>query len=341
MAIKLRGGTWWIDFVAPDGTRVRKSARTSNPRAAQELHDRLKADSWRTQHLGDKPIRRWDDAVVQWLKEKAHKASLEKDKEIFRWVDQYLRSKPLSVIDRPLLHQILEAKASEAGQATANRYMALIRAVLRRACEVWEWTERVPRAPMFKVQSRRVRWITVEESERLLSLLPDHQAEMMRFALATGLRQRNVCRLEWKDVDLTRRCAWVHPDQSKTRKAISVPLNADAMAVLARQQGQHPQFVFTYKGHAVWQVNTKGWRRAVAQAGLQDFRWHDLRHTWASRHAQAGTPLNVVQEMGGWRSHDMVLRYSHLSAEHLLNHAERIARPGNRSKPTVPDLCHN
>jgi integrase len=48
----------------------------------------------------------------------------------------------------------------------------------------------------------------------------------------------------------------------------------------------------------VWQVNTKSWRKAV-KAGLRDFRWHDLRHTWASWHVQAGTPLNVLQEMGG------------------------------------------
>ncbi|MBA4285803.1 MAG: site-specific integrase [Xanthomonadaceae bacterium] len=341
MAIKLRGGVWWIDFIAPDGTRVRKSARTSNSRAAQELHDQVKAESWRVQHLGDKPVRKWDDAVVQWLKEKGHKASLEKDKEIFRWVDAHLRGKALASIDRPLLHQILEAKACEAGQATANRYMALIRAVLRRACEVWEWTERVPRAPMFRAQSRRVRWITVEESERLLSKLPEHQAEMARFALATGLRQQNVCRLQWKDVDLVRRCAWVHPDQSKTRKAIAVPLNADAVAVLERLKGRHAEFVFTYNDHAVWQVNTKSWRKAVAEAGLVDFRWHDLRHTWASRHAQAGTPLNVVQEMGGWRSYDMVLRYSHLSAEHLLNHAERIATAGSSPRGAVPQSCHN
>jgi integrase len=130
----------------------------------------------------------------------------------------------------------------------------------------------------------------------LLGQLPEHTAEMMRFALATGLRQRNACRLEWSAVDLERRCAWVHADQTKTRKAIAVSLNVDAMAVLSRRQGIHATWVFTFKGQPVWQVNTKAWRKAVQRAGLEDFRWHDLRHTWASRHAQAGTPLNVLQE---------------------------------------------
>ena len=59
-------------------------------------------------------------------------------------------------------------------------------------------------------------------------------------------------------------------------------------------------------------------KKAVKQAGLEDFREHDLRHTWASGHAQAGTPSNALQEMGGWESAEMVLRCAHLAAEHLL-----------------------
>ncbi len=338
MAIKQRGGVWWIDFRAPDGMRVRKSSRTSDPRAAQELHDRLKAETWRTKHLGEKPVYRWEDAVVQWLKEKTHKASLEKDKEIFVWVDRYLRERTLGSIDRALLFRIAEAKAAETTRATANRYMALVRAVLKRACDVWEWIERMPKVPMYSADSRRMRWITPEQAEQLLALLPEHQAEMMRLALATGLRQRNVCRLEWQHVDWEHRIAVIPAHMSKTRNALTAPLNADALAVLQRWKGRHEQFVFTYQRKPVWQVNTKAWRKAVKQAGLEDFRWHDLRHTWASWHAQAGTPLNVVQEMAGWKSREMAQRYSHLSAAHLLSHAERIAKRENDSPSAVPEI---
>jgi len=147
---------------------------------------------------------------------------------------------------------------------------------------------------------------------------------MARFALATGLRQRNVCRLEWSQIDLQRRVAWIHADQAKARKAIGIALNSEAINVLRDEMGKHHQFVFTYKGNPVWQVNTKAWRSAVRKAGLKDFRWHDLRHTWASWHAQAGTPLNILQELGGWETAEMVQRYAHLSAEHLAPHAENI-----------------
>ena len=100
----------------------------------------------------------------------------------------------------------------------------------------------------------------------------------------------------------------------------------EALAVLREQNGRHAEYVFAFEGEPVWQVNTKSWRKAVKAAGLRDFRWHDLRHTWASWHVQAGTPLNALQEMGGWASYEMVLRYGHLSAGHLLPHAERIVQ---------------
>ncbi|MGH8560796.1 MAG: tyrosine-type recombinase/integrase [Nevskiales bacterium] len=316
---------------------MRRSAQTADRKAAQELYDRLKAERWRVDRLGEKPKYTWDDAVVQWFKEKDHKATLDKDKSVFRWLDRYLRGVQLAKIDRATLCQIAEAKAAQTGPSNANRTMALVRAVLRRAWGEWEWIERAPKVPMYVVRNRRVRWITREEADRLIHFLPPHQAAMARFALATGLRQRNVCRLAWKDVDLARQCCWIHPDQAKARKAISVPLNAEAVAVLRERQGVHEEFVFTYEGNPVWQVNTKSWRKAVKQAGLEDFRWHDLRHTWASWHVQAGTPLYALQEMGAWASVEMVRRYAHLSAAHLLPHAERIVSRNVVVKNHIPD----
>ena len=61
------------------------------------------------------------------------------------------------------------------------------------------------------------------------------------------------------------------------------------------------------------------------RAGIQDFRWHDLRHTWASWHVQSGTPLPVLQQLGGWQSYEMVLRYAHLAPEHLAEYADRLS----------------
>ena len=125
-------------------------------------------------------------------------------------------------------------------------------------------------------------------------------------------------------MDLTRRLAWIHPDQAKAGKAIAVPLNAEAVAFISKQVGKHPTHVFSFRGRPIIQVNTKAWYAGLEQAGITDFRWHDLRHTWASWHVQNGTPLFALQELGGWESAEMVRRYAHLAADHLAPYADRL-----------------
>ena len=161
----------------------------------------------------------------------------------------------------------------------------------------------------------------------MLRELPEHQRDIVLFALVTGLRQANITNLEWSQVDLARRVAWIHPDQAKARLAIHVSLNSLACAILERQQGKHATRVFTYRGRPVKWVNTRAWREALQRAGIaKGFRWHSLRHTWASWLAQSGTPMNVLQKMGGWESAAMVRRYAHLSPAQFAGEAESIVK---------------
>jgi integrase len=325
MSLKKRGNTWHIDFVAPSGERVRCSSGTADKKQAQELHDSLKAEAWRVQKMGDKPSYVWDDAALKFLQETQHKATHRDDKSRLRWIQPYLKGKKLTEIDRELISRIGEIKAKESSTSTANRVLALIRSILRKAALEWEWFDKLPRIRLYKEAKRRVRWLTPEQVQTLLKELPPHQQDMMLFALSTGLRQANVLKLEWSQVDMVRKVCWIHPDQAKARKAIHVPLNSSAMAVLLRQIGKHPQRVFTYRGKPSENVNTRGWRAALKRAGIENFRWHDLRHTWASWLAQQGTPMNILQELGGWESETMVKRYAHLAPAQLVEHSERIS----------------
>jgi integrase len=75
----------------------------------------------------------------------------------------------------------------------------------------------------------------------------------------------------------------------------------------------------------VYQVNAKAWRAALKRVGIQNFRWHDLRHTWTSWHVQAGTPLHVLLELGAWECVEMVRKYAHLSTEHLHEYVDRTS----------------
>ena len=173
----------------------------------------------------------------------------------------------------------------------------------------------------------RVRWITSAESDRLLLALPNHTAEMVRFTLSTGVREANVVGLTWDRVDMERHLAWVQAEQVKNRETLSIPLNEAALAVLRRQRGNHPHYVFTYEGKPVTRANTKAFREGLKRAGIEDFRWHDLRHTWASWHAMSGTPENVLRELGGWKDTKMVKRYAHLAKSYVAEYADRLQAP--------------
>jgi len=147
----------------------------------------------------------------------------------------------------------------------------------------------------------------------------------MIFTLATGLRQANVTGLEWSRVNLVDRICWVEPDESKNSKLLRVELNDDAIAVLKEQLFKHQARVFVYQGQPIFNVSTKAWYAALKRAGIENFRWHDLRHTWASWHVQAGTPLGVLKDLGHWSSYEMVLRYAHLAPQHLAEHTKNVA----------------
>lgn len=249
------------------------------------------------------------------------------------WLRTYLRGVLLRDFTSDRIQQILEVKRKETSASTANHYLGLIRSILRRAHR-WGWLESVPSFEPYPVKNQRLRWLTQDDAQRLLAELPEHLAEMAEFSLLTGLRQSNVTGLEWSQVDLQRKCAWIHPDQAKARKPIAVSLSDQSVAVLRRQLGKHPTRVFTYNGQPVTQTSTKAWRKALKRAGIKDFTWHGLRHTWASWHVQAGTPLLALQQMGGWASMDMVQRYAHLGAEHMAQYAGNVTING--TKKTQP-----
>jgi integrase len=317
---------YWCRFTAPNGQRVQQSTQTVDKRLAQEFLDRLKSESWRVVKLGDKPRYSWKEAVVQWFRESSHKSTLATDKLYLNFADLYLGELHLDQIDRQILERIIADKlATNVQPATVNRMMEVIRAILNKCVKEWEWLDRAPYIRMLKEPKRRIRWITPDQAEALCLALPKHLEAMCRFSLATGLREANVTGLEWQQVDLDRRVAWIHADQSKSGQAIGIPLNNEAVVVLRKQSGLHERYVFTYFGKRVLKANTKAFRNALVEVGIDNFRWHDLRHTWASWHIQNNTPIHVLQELGGWSDIRMVQRYAHLAPEHLSAYAGNIS----------------
>jgi integrase len=183
----------------------------------------------------------------------------------------------------------------EVSNATVNRALKVVRRILNVAHQDWRWLRGVPKIRMLKEPRRRVRFLRREEADRLIEALPTHMKPIVEFALATGCRSGEILGLEWSRVDLDRKVAWLDHGTTKSGDGRGIPLNADAVAAL----------------------EATAWDKAKQRAGIEDFRFHDLRHTWASWHVQSGTSLPELMELGGWKSYEMVLRYAHVAPEKL------------------------
>lgn len=316
---------WWLKITV-NGQTIQRSTGTADKANAQEYHDKLKSDFWQQSRLGVKPRHAWQEAVERYLLETQHKASQVSDIFHLKWLHTYLKDVELNDINRAMLDKITQArKADKVKNSTANRTLEVIRAILRKSVNEWEWLDKAPSVRMLPEGVSRIRWITQEEAKMLISCCPPHLAAMVAFSLEAGLRKSNVAGLLWSQVDLVGRKVWIHADQAKSRKAIAVPLTDIAVMLISDQIGKHATHVFSYRGKIVANPNNSAFEKALERVGITNFRWHDLRHTWASWHVQAGTPLHVLQELGGWQSVEMVKVYAHLAVQHLAAYVDKAA----------------
>jgi integrase len=331
---------YWVRFRVR-GVEVRRSTGTANKNAAEEYERRLRDDAWRASKLG--VVRRtWDEATARWLKAKgAEKRSIDRDREAFAAVAPIVQGAALDELTKESLSKlrlVLELP-DDAGKArkpaTVLRILAVVRSVLR-ACVRWDWLTDAPHIDVPKLaKPGEPRHLSAAQFEKLFKELPAHLQPMARFSIETGQRYSAVAKLQWSAVDMKRKHAFITSSTSKSKKPIPMPLSAAALAVLKAQSGRHPVYVFAYQkarkdGAGKWiapigSVKT-AWLKAVKRAGLEGFRWHDMRHSWASRHTQNGTPPIVLRDLAGWSSLAMVERYSHLAPSHLAQWVEASGR---------------
>lgn len=311
---------WWVRF-SIGGVKVRRSSQTTDRAAAEEYESRLRSDFWRQAKLGDRPRYTWAEAVKRWYAE-ASSRDKKRDRERLAWFDQYLEGVALRDIDRSTIEKLRAVRSLESSPSTANRYLALLRMILRKAHRDWDWIEKAPIVPMFPIERTEHAFLTRQQFAALLRELPAHLVDLAEFSVETGLRMRNATGLDWQQVDLRRRQLIIPAARAKAGETIAVPLSARAIGVLKRQAGARRGPVFLFRGRAIDDANGSAFKKAAAAAGVPWLRWHDLRHTWASWHIQRGTPPHVLQELGGWKSYEMVRRYAHLSTEHLRRYVE-------------------
>jgi integrase len=189
------------------------------------------------------------------------------------------------------------------------------------------WVSVAPKFKLLEEGDWRMRFLTPPEFQRLYAALPEPFKSCALFSVSTGLRRGNVFGLRWDMVTMRSGMAFATFPQMvmKNGRPFAIPLSPTAQSVLRQQMGVHPEYVFPRgDGQMLQDIPAKLWKKALADAGLEDLRWHDLRHTWASWLRQAGVSLDRLQELGGWQDEEMVRRYAHLNVEHLTAHADQI-----------------
>jgi integrase len=215
--------------------------------------------------------------------------------------------------------------------ATVNRYLSTLKAAFFLAVK----NNKVERNPVSLVRlgkenNCRVRWLTDDEEERFLKIMPTEYHPLVLIALHTGMRKSEQLNLKWSDVDFHRNLITIR--ESKAGEARRLPMNEvviEALKALPRML--HNRFVFY--GRVPAQPLKNGikhsdWLKYLAAAGIENLRWHDLRHTFASRLVMKGVDLYTVSKLMGHHSLEMTERYAHLAPDFLKNAVSVLVSAG-------------
>lgn len=208
--------------------------------------------------------------------------------------------------------------------ATVNRYLMALSVVLRAAADEWMWIEATPMAKVRKLGEPRgrVRFLSDNERKALLAACKNTESGMLYpvvvVALSTGMRQGEILGLTWDRVDLRRGALVI--EESKNGERRTVPLVGHAADVIRQYRRTYRRLdcnlVFPSRDGKRPAALRQSWHRAVASAGLSDFRFHDLRHSAASYLAMNGASITEIADVLGHKTLAMVKRYSHLTEQH-------------------------
>jgi integrase len=178
---------------------------------------------------------------------------------------------------------------------TINRHVACIKAMFTKAVE-WEMVEeeilkKVRKVKLLEENNRRLRYLSVEECQRLLSECPKHLRPIVIMALNTGMRRGEIFGLKWENVDLKH--GFILLDRTKNGERREIPINNTLRTTLANiERRLDLPYVFFNPDTALPYNDIKtGFNRACRKAGIKDFHFHDLRHTFASHLVMAGVDI--------------------------------------------------
>lgn len=251
--------------------------------------------------------------------------------------------------------------------SSLNRQLNDLRACLNRAKDLWQLIDKNPIEgvkPEKTDSLPKVRYLTEDEEVRLRRALDDREEEIragrdsgnqwrikrgyeaysdlktqyfadhvkpaVLLSMNTGLRRGELLKLKWSNIDTTRASLTVDAVTAKDGETRHIPLNDEALTVLKQwkeQPGVKGIYVFANRDGEPMNDMRTSWEKVLEKAEITDFRWHDLRHHFASKLVMAGVDLNTVRELLGHSDYKMTLRYAHLAPEHKAAAVAKLAPP--------------
>jgi integrase len=318
---------WWADYTDEHGRRVRRSTGTKDRAEAERVLKVWRKTVEHVRRTGTEPPRPIEDLLLAYLTgpstaKRSHETDLHRSKSLLR----HLKERDLRELSPKDITAYKAARRDEgASDSTTNRELALLSHAINWACLELEW--RVPNPVKGRLTTEpegRVRWITPEEAERLITAAGQARKlagldDFVVVALHTGMRKGELLGLEWSRVDLQGRTIQLESIHTKAGKRRRIPLSERAREALLRRwavRGSSP-WVFCWPTGEPWRDIRGAFERACMDAGIENFHIHDLRHTCASWLVMSGAPIYEVRDLLGHSTVMMTERYSHLAPEAL------------------------
>ena len=316
---KDKKGRWIVDFTCK-GRRITRVVGSSR-RAAEAKAALIRADILRDPYdFGrKKPEIYFEDQAKEYMElySKQNKKSWSSDEYSLKHLKEFFKGKCLSEISPDLIEKYrLKRKADGVSPATINRELACLNTLFNKAVE-WERTETNPARKIKKLRETgaRERILTPDEMRRLIDAASPAIRPVLVTALNTGMRRGEILSLRWKELDLVR--GYIFIEDSKSGRSRKVPINGQVLEALGGlKQGGELVFPNAETGSHIKDVKT-AFRGACERTKIKGLRFHDLRHTAASKMIEAGVDLVTVSKILGHASIQMTMRYAHPTPENM------------------------
>ena len=327
-----RNGVWWT-CIRHKGSKTQISLETSNKKTALDREAKVRTDIVEGTYFGKLTgySKTFSELMDKFMKEHAPKVSVSMQRSyassLKHLIPFFGDSTLLSISRKRISRYKVLRKGQGVKPATINRELAMFSKAFNLAIDEWEWikSKPFPKIPYEKEDNERDMWLTEDEEERLLGNSPEWLREIIVFALNTGLRQGELLSLEWPRVNLFRKTILIQ--KTKNGKPKTLPLNKIALDVLNRRLKvksiKNDLVFFNRNGKKIPDGNIRlSFHRVMRKVGIKYFRWHDLRHTFATRLAQAGVDLYKISKLLGHKDIKMTQRYSHHCPDSLRDGVE-------------------